>query len=75
MRVPLAVLVLILLVACLFGCGDKDRDGAGRNSPAGHPDELRDSTRFDPAQDSFKMSGSEGGKDSTSDARHRLRFR
>ncbi|HVP06774.1 MAG TPA: hypothetical protein VMS71_02950 [Candidatus Acidoferrum sp.] len=42
------LLGLAMLVACL-GCQSADKNQTGRTNAAGHPEELRDSTRLDPA--------------------------
>ena len=45
----LTIIVLGLLLLQSSGCGTKDGSQKDRTSAAGHPDELRDSTRLDPA--------------------------
>jgi uncharacterized protein YceK len=49
--------LLVMLVASLLlsGCGTKEEEV---DTPAGHPDELRDSTRLDPARDTSDTSKS-----------------
>lgn len=49
-RISLAALLLMLVLGA--GCGTKEDKEV--DTPAGHPDELRDSTRLDPAVDSTK---------------------
>jgi hypothetical protein len=44
----IAVVALIVPLACSTQQTDK------HETPAGHPDELKDSTRFDPAPDTTK---------------------
>jgi hypothetical protein len=50
----LVILGLFVVGLCLLqaGCGGNASDK--HDTPAGHPDELKDSTRFDPAADTTK---------------------
>ena len=51
-----AVLLIMLAGTLMFsGCGNKEEEV---DTPAGHPDELRDSTRLDPARDTNDTSKS-----------------
>jgi hypothetical protein len=54
-RVVFLVFIGLCLSALLFlpvGCGNNTADK--HETPAGHPDELKDSTRFDPAPDTTR---------------------
>ncbi len=50
-----SAMLWVMLAASLLlsGCGNKEEEV---DTPAGHPDELRDSTRLDPARDTSDTS-------------------
>lgn len=45
----LGIIILLAALALCWGCGSKGNADKDTTSAAGHPDELRDSTRLDPA--------------------------
>ncbi len=47
----LRILIGLMVIASCFGCVSADQNKTGRTNAAGHPEELRDSTRLDPAAD------------------------
>jgi hypothetical protein len=53
----------------MSGCGNKEKQ---IDTPAGHPDELRDSTRLDPAIDSSDTSKDNAGQ--TNQPKRKYRF-
>ena len=65
----LALLGLLAVVLITSGCGKKEQEV---DTPAGHPDELRDSTRLDPAVDSSDTSHEDSGH--TDQPKRKYRF-
>ena len=66
-RMVMAIMLASVLVTS--GCGKKEEE---IDTPAGHPDELRDSTRLDPATDTSDTSHS--GTGATEKPRKKYRF-
>lgn len=64
-------LLFILLASSLLisGCGNKEEE---IDTPAGHPEELRDSTRLDPARDSSDSSKSQAGSSAPTGKKYRF---
>ncbi|MCM2271526.1 MAG: hypothetical protein NDJ18_03090 [candidate division Zixibacteria bacterium] len=64
-------ILLVMLAASLLisGCGNEVEEV---DTPAGHPDELRDSTRLDPARDTSDTSKSPAGSSERTGRKYRF---
>lgn len=63
-------LVLILCVIIALACGDSNKQPEGEK-PYGHPDELKDTTRLDPAKTPSRDSSSAKTGDTNRGPRYR----